>query len=57
MTKAEALSELNSSGSIKVQRRSPAWVKAFDLYNASNIPRLNMSCGGCYRKVLAWLQS
>ncbi len=57
MTKAEILAELNSNGQVRQFHRSPSWDKAFNLYNTTKNEKLNLRCGNCYRKVLAWLQS
>lgn len=58
MDKATILAELKRTGQIDSSRRSPEWIKAFELYNSQN-PRnkLNPSCGSCYRKLRTWLMS
>jgi hypothetical protein len=60
MDKAEILAELRRTGQLDNRRRSPEWMKAFDLYNsqvAHRANKLNPSCGSCYNKLKAWLQS
>lgn len=56
MTKAEILAELKRSGEISLFRRSPTWEKAFELHNKTTGQHKKMSCGSCYRDVIAWLQ-
>lgn len=57
MTKQEALTALEQSGAISTFRESPAWIKAFELYNSMHTQKKRMSCGTCFRDVLAWLKS
>lgn len=57
MSKQEILAELTAKGQHTEFKRSPAWEKAFDLYNKVHSSRKNMNCGSCFRDVLAWLRS
>jgi hypothetical protein len=60
MTKGEILEELRRTGQLDTRRRSDIWLKAFELYNSQVTHRankLNPSCGSCYSKLRAWLQS
>lgn len=57
MTKGEILNSLKASGEISRFTSTPTWIKAFDFYNSQNTQKKRMSCGTCYRDVLAWLQS
>lgn len=58
MDKAAILAELKRTGQIDSRRRSPEWMKAFDLYNSIHPHnKLNPSCGSCYAKLRKWLMS
>jgi hypothetical protein len=57
MSKAEALAAVNAEGSLQTLRRSPAWDKAFEAYNAAHPgDRKSQKCGSCWRAVQKWLQ-
>lgn len=56
MSKQEALQAVINEGSIGKFSRTPAWEKAFKVYNDSTKSNLRPSCGTCFRTVLKWLQ-
>lgn len=57
MDKAALLADLVNSRQIDKFSRTPFWEKAFDAYNSAKGEKLRPSCGSCFRKVKAWLQS
>lgn len=57
MTKAELRDELKRTNQFDVNGNGPLWKEAFNLYYMEKKQRLSMSCGGCWPKIRAWLQS
>lgn len=58
MTKQEAYKALTDAKEENTFRRTARWEKAFELYKAANPgSHKHMSCGSCYRDVLAWLRA
>jgi hypothetical protein len=57
MTKSELVAELKAKGQFDTNTRNELWMRAFKLYEIETKNKLSPSCGSCYQKVRAWLNS
>ena len=57
MDKAQVKAELKAKGQFDTNTRNELWTVAFKLYYEATKNKLGMSCGQCWTKVRAWLNS